>query len=82
MILRKVQVSFGTVTLSLIHISSGGDENPPIWSRVVCSVREGAVAGVLLWSEARSGGLSYGLSAQQTMTILVAAPFSVIMIRI
>ena len=61
-------------------LASGGDENPPIWSRVFFSVLEGAVAGVLLWSGARSGGLTDGLSALQTMAILVAAPFSVIMI--
>lgn len=53
-------------------ITSGGNENPPIWQRVFWAVSEGVVASVLL--------LAGGLSALQTAAISSALPFSVVMI--
>ncbi|WP_106179338.1 BCCT family transporter [Prauserella shujinwangii] len=53
-------------------LSSGGDPDPPTWSRVFWGVMEGGVAAALL--------LAGGLSALQTMAILIALPFSVVMI--
>ena len=55
-------------------LSSGGDPNPPVWSRVMWAVLEGAVAISLLLA---GGG---GLSALQTAAILLALPFSLVMI--
>ncbi|MEG9226309.1 BCCT family transporter [Aeromicrobium sp. Sec7.5] len=53
-------------------LASGGDPEPPTWSRVMWAVMEGAVAIGLL--------LAGGLSALQTGAILTAVPFSVVMI--
>ncbi len=55
-------------------LASGGDPEPPTWSRVLWAVLEGAVAIALLLS---GGG---GLTALQTAAILLALPFSVVMI--
>ena len=67
-------------SLVVAMLGSGGDEVPPVWTRVLWSVLGGSIAGVLLWGGARAGELTDGLSALQTMAILVAAPFSVVMI--
>lgn len=56
-------------------IASGGNPDPPVWSRIMWAVLEGAITFVLLLA----GGAA-ALSALQTMAILVAAPFSVVMI--
>ena len=53
-------------------LASGGDPNPPTWSRVMWSAVEGLVAIGLL--------LAGGLAALQTGAILTAVPFSAIMI--
>ncbi len=53
-------------------LASGGDPEPPTWSRVMWAVLEGAVAIGLL--------LAGGLAALQTGAILTAVPFSVVMI--
>lgn len=58
-------------------LASGGDANPPVWSRVMWASLEGAVAAALIIVGGAGGT---GLSALQTMAILVAAPFSIIMI--
>ena len=55
-------------------LASGGDPEPPTWSRVLWAVLEGAVAVALLLS---GGG---GLTALQTAAILLALPFSLVMI--
>jgi len=61
-------------------LSTGGDPNPPLGARLFWAVMEGAIAAVLLWAGAQAGDLTGGLGALQTMAILVAAPFSVIMV--
>lgn len=53
-------------------LASGGDPEPPTWSRVLWALVEGSVAIGLM--------LAGGLGALQTGAILTAAPFSVIMI--
>jgi choline/glycine/proline betaine transport protein len=53
-------------------LASGGDPEPPTWSRIMWAVLEGAVAISLL--------LAGGLGALQTGAILTAVPFSIVMI--
>ncbi|GAB2687873.1 BCCT family transporter [Thalassiella azotivora] len=59
-------------------LASGGDPDPPVWSRVLWAVLEGAVAAVLLVVGAASG--ANALSALQTASIITALPFSLVMI--
>ena len=56
-------------------LASGGDPNPPVWSRVMWAILEGLVAAALLLASGTTG-----LGALQTMAILLAAPFSIVMI--
>lgn len=60
-------------------LSSGGNPNPPLWSRAFWAALEGAIAAVLLIAGAAVSGAS-PLSALQTMAILLALPFSVVML--
>jgi choline/glycine/proline betaine transport protein len=55
-------------------ITSGGNEDPPVWQRVFWALTEGAVAAVLL--------LAGGLSALQTASITAALPFTFIMLLV
>ena len=59
-------------------LASGGDPEPPVWSRVFWAVLEGVIAATLLIAGAVTGG--DGLGALQTMAILLALPFSLVMI--
>lgn len=63
-------------------VATGGEQNPPVLTRVMWAVLGGGIAAVLLWGGAVSGGedLTAGLGALQTMTIITAAPFSVVMV--
>jgi choline/glycine/proline betaine transport protein len=66
-------------------LSSGGDLDPPRWSRAFWASVEGAVAAVLLVVGARAAAANPDagidpLSALQTMAILLALPFSVVLI--
>ena len=63
-------------------VATGGEQNPPVLTRVMWAVLGGGIAAVLLWGGAVSGGedLTAGLGALQTMTIIAAAPFSVVMV--
>ncbi|OYO17759.1 choline transporter [Enemella evansiae] len=63
-------------------ISHGGNQHPPVWSRVFWATMEGLIAAVLLWAGYRAGSVSGGLNSLQTMAIIAAAPFSVVMILI
>ncbi|QOR70256.1 BCCT family transporter [Ruania alkalisoli] len=56
-------------------LASGGDPEPPKWSRVLWAILEGAVASALLLA-----GGSAVLSALQSVAISIALPFSIIMI--
>ncbi len=53
-------------------LADGGNLNPPVWNRAFWAVMEGVVAAVLL--------VAGGLGALQTTAILVAVPFSVVMV--
>jgi choline/glycine/proline betaine transport protein len=59
-------------------LASGGNPEPPVWSRIFWAVLEGVVAATLLIAGAVTGG--DGLGALQTMAILLALPFSLVMI--
>ena len=63
-------------------VATGGEQDPPVLTRVMWAVLGGGIAAVLLWGGAIYGGedLTAGLGALQTMTILAAAPFSVVMV--
>jgi len=53
-------------------LSSGGDPHPAVWNRILWAVLSGLLAVALL--------ISGGLTALQTAAILIALPFSVVMI--
>ncbi|MEU2199603.1 BCCT family transporter [Isoptericola sp. NPDC019482] len=53
-------------------LANGGDPNPPLWSRLFWAILEGLVAAALL--------LAGGLTALQTAAILIALPFSLVLI--
>ncbi|MDT0380712.1 BCCT family transporter [Streptomyces sp. DSM 42041] len=59
-------------------LASGGDPNPPTWSRVFWALTEGAVAIALLLASGSGGTAS--LDTLKTVAILVALPFSFVMI--
>lgn len=61
-------------------ISAGGSPNPSLSVRLLWAAAGGAIAAVLLWGGALSGDLSAGLSALQTMSIIAAAPFSLVLV--
>ena len=61
-------------------LSSGGDSNPPVWSRAFWAAMEGAIAAVLLVAGTQAAAGADPLAALQTMAILLALPFSVVMI--
>ncbi len=61
-------------------LASGGNPNPPVWSRVLWACLEGAVAAVLLLAGTAAGGDANPLGALQTMAILLALPFSIVMV--
>ena len=66
-------------------VATGGEQDPPVLTRVTWAVLGGGIAAVLLWggaisSEGKKEDLTAGLGALQTMTILAAAPFSVVMV--
>ncbi|UFU02678.1 BCCT family transporter [Ruania suaedae] len=56
-------------------LASGGDPNPPKWSRILWASLEGLVAAALLLA-----GGSAALTALRNVAISIALPFSVIMI--
>ena len=63
-------------------IANGGNPNPPVWSRVMWAVLEGAIAAVLIVAGAIAGVEGGGLASLQTMAIITAAPFTLVMIGI
>jgi len=59
-------------SLVVDSLASGGAHETPIWQRVFWASMEGVIASTLL--------LAGGLSALQTMSILAALPFAIIML--
>ncbi|WP_307805469.1 BCCT family transporter [Streptomyces spirodelae] len=60
-------------------LASGGDPNPPVWSRVFWAIAEGAVAIALLLASDLQGGAA-SLNTLKTAAIVIALPFSIVMI--
>ncbi|UGY90479.1 BCCT family transporter [Streptomyces gobiensis] len=58
-------------------LASGGDPEPPVWSRVFWAAAEGAVAIALLVA---SGTGTAALDTLRTAAIIIALPFSFVMI--
>ncbi|SCK42639.1 BCCT family transporter [Streptomyces sp. WMMB 322] len=58
-------------------LASGGDPNPPTWSRVFWALAEGAVAIALLTA---GGSATDSLTTLQTTAIIIALPFSLVML--
>ncbi len=56
-------------------LASGGDPNPPTWSRILWGSLEGLVAIALL-----TAGGSSGLTALRYAAIIIALPFSIVML--
>jgi choline/glycine/proline betaine transport protein len=56
-------------------LASGGDPNPPTWSRVFWATVEGLVAIALLLA-----GAGHGLTILQNVSVVIALPFSFVMI--
>jgi choline/glycine/proline betaine transport protein len=66
-------------------LSSGGNPNPPRWSRAMWAAMEGAIAAVLLFvglTAQETNPDANPLGALQTMAILLALPFSIVMVLI
>ncbi|CAN5354828.1 BCCT family transporter [soil metagenome] len=62
-------------------VANGGNPDPPRWSRIFWAVLEGAIAASLIGAAALTGGdAAEALVGLQTMAILVAAPFTLVMI--
>lgn len=64
-------------------LASGGNPEPPRWSRAFWAALEGAIAAVLLYVglQAQEVDASINpLGALQTMAILLALPFSIVMV--
>jgi choline/glycine/proline betaine transport protein len=64
-------------------LSSGGDPNPPLRRRTFWAIMEGAVAAVLLFVGVvaqETNPDADPLAALQTMAILLALPFSIVMV--
>jgi len=61
-------------SLVIDMITSGGQENPPVWQRIFWALTEGFVAAALL--------VAGGLNALQTAAIATALPFAVVMLFI
>jgi len=72
--------SSDSASLVVTMLASHGDAEPPVQTRVFWALMEGSIAAVLLYVGALNGRLTDGLTALQTMSILAAAPFSLVMI--
>lgn len=66
--------------LVVAMLGSGGNPDPARWARILWSCLAGAIAAALLAVGAAEGALADGLTALQTMAIIVAAPFTLVMI--
>lgn len=61
-------------------ITHGGNQHPPVLSRLIWSLSCGLIAGVLLWVSLFRGGDTTGMSALQALSLIAALPFSVVMV--
>ncbi len=72
LIVTSFVTSSDSGSLVIDIITSGGNENPPVWQRTFWAISEGVVASVLL--------VAGGLRALHTATISGALPFALIML--
>ena len=64
--------SSDSASLVIDIITSGGKKNPPVWQKIFWAATEGIVAIILL--------LGGGLTALQTMVIIMALPFGIVLL--
>lgn len=78
--------SSDSASLVVDILTTGGNPNPPTWSRVFWAVTEGAIAAALLYAGYRTmdddGSALLALKALQNAAIVTALPFCVVMIFI
>jgi len=78
--------SSDSASLVVDMLTSGGNPNPPIWSRVFWALTEGAVAAALLYAGYslldEGGSAIEALKALQNAAIVTALPFCVVMVFI
>ncbi|MCW4353780.1 BCCT family transporter [Hoyosella sp. YIM 151337] len=67
-------------SLVVAMLASGGDPNPPAWVRAFWASLMGAIAAALLIAGSAVAGDGNPLAALQTMAILLALPFSIVMV--
>jgi choline/glycine/proline betaine transport protein len=67
--------SSDSASLVVDILTSGGNPNPPIWTRVFWAMTEGAVAAVLLWAGFNIGEPGQALDALQSAAIITGLPF-------
>lgn len=72
--------SSDSASLVVDILTSGGNPNPPIWTRVFWALTEGAVAAVLLAAGAASGDPEGGLRALRNAAIITGLPFAIILL--
>ncbi|WP_304502183.1 BCCT family transporter [Brachybacterium sp. FME24] len=61
-------------------IAHKGDPNPPRITRIFWASASGIIAASLIWVSSLSGGEGSGMTALQSLALLSALPFSVVMI--
>ncbi len=61
-------------------LSAGGNPHPSLGVHLMWAAAEGSIAAVLLWGGSASEDPAAGLAALQTMSILAAAPFSLVLV--
>lgn len=61
-------------------VSANGNPNPSLRIRLLWAAASGIIAAVLLWGGSLNGDLTGGLGTLQTMSILAAAPFSLVLV--
>ena len=72
--------SSDSASLVVDILTSGGNPNPPIWTRVFWACSEGAVAAVLLWAGFNIGEPGQALGALQSAAIITGLPFCIILL--
>ncbi|MEE1651488.1 BCCT family transporter [Brachybacterium sp. J144] len=61
-------------------IAHKGDPNPPRLTRIFWAASSGVIAATLIWAGAASGDATSGMTALQSLALLSALPFSIVMI--
>ncbi|MFW6335617.1 MAG: BCCT family transporter [Phycisphaeraceae bacterium] len=72
--------SSDSASLVVDILTTGGNPNPPVWTRVFWACSEGAVAAVLLWAGFNIGEPGQALGALQSAAIITGLPFCIILL--